>query len=128
MENNPLFDCDEFEDFLDSYLDCAVWASCDDEGIPLEDRGYTSWDFSLNALEQARKDCEGFFEEMGSTMYETGGDFGDHGQDFWLSRNGHGTGFWDRGYGEVGDKLHKAAKVYSFSDVYVADDGFLYFT
>lgn len=33
------------------------------------------------------------------------------GQDFCLSRNGHGTGFWDRGL-SVGDALHAAAKIY----------------
>ncbi len=35
-----------------------------------------------------------------------------HGQDFYLTRNGHGTGFWDRGYGDVGKRLTEAAKIY----------------
>ena len=30
------------------------------------------------------------------------------GHDFWLTRNGHGAGFWDRGLGEVGDALSEA--------------------
>lgn len=35
-----------------------------------------------------------------------------HGQDFYLTRNGHGAGFWDRGYGEIGRQLTEAAKIY----------------
>jgi hypothetical protein len=29
------------------------------------------------------------------------------GHDFVLSANGHGTGFWDRGLGDLGDQLHE---------------------
>ncbi len=35
-----------------------------------------------------------------------------HGGDFYLTRNGHGAGFWDRGYGNIGTQLSKAAKIY----------------
>ncbi len=41
----------------------------------------------------------------------------DIGHDFWLTRNGHGAGFWDRDLGEVGDKLTKIAE--SFGSVYL---------
>lgn len=34
------------------------------------------------------------------------------GTDFYLSRNGHGAGFFDRGLGEVGDTLQERARVY----------------
>ena len=49
------------------------------------------------------------------------------GHDFWLTRNGHGAGFWDRGLGELGDKITDAAKVYGECDVMLGDDGKLYF-
>lgn len=32
------------------------------------------------------------------------------GRDFWYTRNGHGVGFWDRGLGEVGDRLSDIAR------------------
>lgn len=35
-----------------------------------------------------------------------------HGGDFYLTRNRHGAGFWDRGYGDIGDQLSEAAKAY----------------
>lgn len=47
------------------------------------------------------------------------------GNDYWYSRNGHGTGFWDRGLGEIGDRLHKAAGFHQ-CDLYRGDDGLIY--
>jgi hypothetical protein len=48
------------------------------------------------------------------------------GHDFWLTRNGHGAGFWDRGIGDYGDALTEHAHSFGASDVYVGDDGRLY--
>jgi hypothetical protein len=47
------------------------------------------------------------------------------GHDFWLTRNGHGAGFWDRGLGEVGDKLSKTCR-YGTQDVYFGEDNRVY--
>lgn len=47
------------------------------------------------------------------------------GNDFWYTRNGHGTGFWDRHLGPVGDDLTKAAGRREL-DFYRGDDGLLY--
>jgi hypothetical protein len=44
------------------------------------------------------------------------------GHDYWLTRNGHGTGFWDRGLGEVGDKLTAICK-YQERHLFVNDSG-----
>lgn len=49
------------------------------------------------------------------------------GIDFWLTRCGHGAGFWDRGMGELGDKLTAACKTFSNVDVYLGDDNLIYF-
>lgn len=43
------------------------------------------------------------------------------GRDFWFSRNGHGVGFWDRGLGDVGDKLHEATKAWGEAHVWFGD-------
>lgn len=56
--------------------------------------------------------------------------------DLWLTRNGHGAGFWDRqelafipeGYDkELGDLLSDIARAMGESDAYIGDDGFIYF-
>lgn len=51
---------------------------------------------------------------------------GQIGHDFWLTRNGHGAGFWDRGLGDVGDQLSEAARAHGAMDAYLGDDGDLY--
>jgi hypothetical protein len=37
------------------------------------------------------------------------------GHDLWLTSCGHGTGFWDRGLGDLGDRLTDACKHLPFS-------------
>lgn len=48
------------------------------------------------------------------------------GHDFWLTRNGHGAGFWDRGIGDVGDALADSARAYGEAYVETGDDGMIY--
>jgi hypothetical protein len=53
-------------------------------------------------------------DEVNDTFHATDAQ---HGHDFFLTRCGHGAGFWDRGYGELGRKLTDASHVYG--DVYI---------
>lgn len=50
------------------------------------------------------------------------------GQDFVLTRNRHGAGFWDRGLGEVGERLASSAKPYGEVSLHLGDDDVLYLT
>jgi hypothetical protein len=45
------------------------------------------------------------------------------GHDFWLTRNGHGAGFWDRGLGERGQWLTDMAKPFGSAYLYVNNSG-----
>jgi len=50
------------------------------------------------------------------------------GHDLWLTRNGHGAGFWDRDLGEAGDKLTELSKEMGELTLLQGDgDGKLYF-
>ncbi|MHA3724213.1 hypothetical protein ACXR2T_10075 [Leucobacter sp. HY1910] len=48
------------------------------------------------------------------------------GQDFWLTRNGYGTGFWDRGLGDLGVRLSASARTFGEAYARVGEDGRLY--
>ena len=61
--------------------------------------------------------CEAYVQKLGYAQF---------GHDLWLTRNGHGVGFWDRGLGELGNKLTEACKKLGSHDVYCGDDGFIY--
>lgn len=45
------------------------------------------------------------------------------GHDFYLTRNYHGAGFWDRGFGKVGEKLTAVSHTFREQDLYRGDDG-----
>jgi len=113
------------QEFLDAYIECALWSSTDNSddsgGSPLDDN-YGPDDLAPEALEAATKDCNSFMECHDAWLAQAGTDE-QNGHDFWLTRNGHGAGFWDRGYGEVGDHLSKACKPYGSVDLYIGDDG-----
>lgn len=113
------------EEFFQAFLVCALWSSTDnaDEsgGQPL-DENYEIENIAPETLAKLRKDCENFCESE-AELLEQAGDDAQNGHDFWLTRNGHGAGFWDRGYGEVGKKLSAACEPYGSVDLYVGDDG-----
>ncbi len=114
------------DDFFQGYVDCAIWASTDDEGNPLDDN-YDEDDIAEATLAEMREDCADFLRanaaDVAEMMRVTGRPMDHMGHDFWLTRNSHGAGFWDRGAGDVGDRLSKASKVYSGVDLYIGDDG-----
>jgi hypothetical protein len=61
-------------------------------------------------IEKAKADCAKF-ESENAELLSRAGDFEQNGRDFWYTRNGHGVGFWDRGYpDEVADPLSDAAR------------------
>lgn len=106
--------------FTLAYLECALWASTDETtesgGYPLDDN-YTIQDLTVASLRSMIRDCKDFQDSSREDL--SGLDRAACGHDFWLSRNGHGAGFWDRGLGELGDRLHKATKPYGSCDLMV---------
>lgn len=125
MEFIPEHTPSETSLFTDGYLNAAEWL-LDDE----QDRdAIAGW--SAEAIEEATKACEKFQAENSADLelyYELSGrDDGSAGHDLWLSSNGHGAGFFDRGDDPVFDRLQEAARKYSERDAYLGDDGFLYF-
>ena len=109
------------------YLECALWSSSDDDGEWL-DYGRDISDIAPETRAQAREDVSdfvGLLQREGVNWQDvmTPEQFG---HDFWLTRNGHGAGFWDRGLGELGDTLTKWASTYKAVDMYVGDNGHIY--
>ena len=119
-------------DFLNAYLVTALWSSIDEKDNPFDDN-YSISDFSEKALKQADKDCDLFIEKVRELslldkIYIGLLDETDIAHDFWLTRQGHGAGFWDGDYpDEIGDKLTEIANDFRELYIYVGDDGKLYF-
>jgi hypothetical protein len=118
---------DDLDEFTLAYVTCALWSTHDNSdpetgGDPM-DANYDPYDIAPETLAKMARDCRRFRDEN-PTMLGRAGDDQQNGHDFWLTRNGHGAGFWDRGYpGNTGTVLTKAAQGFGEVDLYVGDDG-----
>jgi hypothetical protein len=77
-------------------------------------------------------DCKRFQEENAEDLLDANYNHATHsddemgGHDFWLTRNGHGAGFWDGELGDIGDRLTEASKAFGEVCLTVCDDGEIY--
>jgi hypothetical protein len=125
---------EDLADMVLAYIEAALWSTNDEStpegGVPLDDN-YSEADLSDECRREMTKDCERFAKENAATIRTVIGaraprgriDWSTVGHDFWLTRNGHGCGFWDGDYPkEEGEALTKASK--GFGEVYLyVEDG-----
>ena len=133
----PTFNLDTImsatSDFIQGYVECALWSSSDDSGEPF-DANYGTADLILSAdalaecadfIDANRADLEAYCEALGP--FEGTPAWARAGHDFWLTRNRHGAGFWDRGLGaRHPPSITRAALAYGERGVIEGDDGRLY--
>lgn len=116
----------KLDKFTRAYIECLMWSETDecreDGGDPI-DQNYDVCDLAPCALEEIVKDCVAFQEENWDLIAH---DLTQAGHDFCLTRNGHGAGFWDGKWGDVGDELTDRSKPYGTMGLYVGDDGLVY--
>jgi hypothetical protein len=116
----------DLDAFTRAYVECALWLMHDEDG---DDCDAFDGELSEEAYTRIIADCSDFQasnRDALTTAEELGEDASRAGHDFWLTRNGHGAGFWDRGLGDVGDRLTDAAHAYGEADAYIGDDGKVY--
>lgn len=115
----------QLKQFIDSYIECMLWASTDLDGNDFDD--YRLTDFSSCALTRIEKDCI-VFVASNKDLIDQYVSYDQAGHDFFLTRNGHGTGFWDCEEVDtaVKDELVKASKKFPESNLISGDDGKLY--
>lgn len=114
------------DEVFEAYVACALWSSTDEDGDPLDDI-YGADDVAPETLETMRAEVRDFLTacaRAGVTFARIAAS--QCGHDFWLTRNRHGAGFWDRGLEDIGDQLTELAHAYGSADLYVGDDGRIY--
>ena len=123
-----------FRDFFHGYLETMFWSSTQDSGDPLE-RDFGFPDLAPEAHARAFADCLSFWlthspwityeTRIGSTYGHTVDALAGH--DFWLTRNGHGAGFWDGDWADYpAERMDKASEAFAQQYAYVGDDGKVY--
>jgi hypothetical protein len=126
LSRNNKIDRDYRESFIEGYLECALLSSTDtrdpDGNGPPLDENYSVDDLAPDAVRAMRADCIDFMIRCWTLLQQSDLAASRAGYDFWLTRNRHGTGFWDEGLDELGQELTEAAHSEGESDLYVGDD------
>ena len=121
----------KLDPFIRQYIETALWSSHDESdksGDESMDTNYGIEDVAQETLQKMADDCRSFQEENAKYLR----DYPDEqaGHDFWLTRNGHGAGFWDRGERyvplDIEQKLTDSAHTYGEVDLYVGYDGLIH--
>lgn len=113
-------------EFVDAYLQAALWASSTPDDVPL-DVNYTVEDFAQDAIDRAVQESNDFVRANRNDLRAASKNRAQHGHDFFLTRNLHGVGFLDRGYGPIGERLAEAARKFRPANAYADFDGKLRF-
>ena len=109
------------------YIEAMQFSTVHNEnGDYLED-----YELSEQAHQAAVIACSRFLAVHGEDMETVRGLYIDYsydkaGHDLFLTREGHGTGFWDRNLEEYGDKFTKYCEEINVCDPYVGDDNLIY--
>lgn len=136
------------DEFTRAYIECALWAETttvkDDDNEDLDinfSDHYDIEDIAPETIGAMIADCQRFQLEYSAALknayqkqIRTKDGMQDYtasqsGHDFWLTRNGHGAGFWDRGIGKEGEILSDACgwkTAFPNVDLYLGDDGKIY--
>lgn len=104
----------DLNEVASGYYEALIWAD-----TPEEAEGAQPHD---SVWHDCIDDCEGFLALLDKENVDTS-EWSDRdlGIDFWLTRQHHGSGFWDRGR-EAGKELTKWAQTYGERYLYVDDD------
>lgn len=123
----------DIQSFIKGYIAAMLWSSGDGE----ENESFEGFELSDEAQIKCAKDCRTFIELSATLLLE----YVDNiipanctpwamaGHDFWLTRAGHGVGYWDRGLGEIGEQLSELCGFgtqFPNLDPYLGDDGLIY--
>lgn len=108
--------------FTAAYVEAMFFTDGSQDDDAMKDCDISDLSFELAA--QIIKDCAIF-----STAHaaDIDGDYKRAGHDFWLTRNGHGAGFWDGDWDEaIGERMTATSKAFGEVSLTKGDDGLVY--
>ena len=116
----------EFTYAVNGMLEAALWSSTSDNGESL-DAEHGIDDIHPDTIAALTADIVAFIDGNAADIAASGLVAEQVGHDFWLTRNHHGAGVWDRGLPEeLGKRLTDAMQAYGEVDLYIGDDGMIH--
>ncbi len=117
----------QLPDFEKGFFTSAFWTEDDNapSGMDYRDSGNASdlWERLHPVNKKTLLYALHNWKTENSELLEQAGDDEQNGHDLWLTQAGHGCGFWDRGYGEIGDKLSEKSKEFGPYECSIDADG-----
>jgi len=117
---------DSRDEFVQSYIMAAFWTEEFDD----VDVGGLTETSRLRICDDCARFCKVAKTELDEARHR-GVSMGQLGHDFWLTRNGHGTGFWDRSIlaaDQLGDKLSTISEVFGEASIEADVEGVHYYS
>ena len=112
----------ELEQFIAATIRALYFTETGDESQPDQHA-----ELAPETLARLKADCTSFWYRMHFYIKPAGQTIERAGFDFWLTRNGHGAGFWDGDWPEpYGEMLTKLAKTYGEFEICQGDDGLIW--
>lgn len=122
----------DVEDIARGYAHAATWADLHIESRP-DELGSAAYEYGLDEIDEEGQrrirqlcfdfalaneaDVDAYMERITPHHDCTTGE--QVGHDLYLTAVGHGAGFWDRGLGELGERLTTASKGYGLNHVWL---------
>lgn len=112
------------------YRRALQWVTPGDWELGIE--SLEDYEFSQEATDQIIIDCQKFFSDNLETINQilndsdASYDYESVGHDFFLTRERHGAGFWDRGFGNDGQILTEKCHEFGESSPYMGDNNLIY--
>jgi hypothetical protein len=115
------------EEVVKYFIIAGLWASTDDNDNSLDDE-YTQENVSEDNKNDIKKGIIKFIEANKEILARQEIPTEVLGHNLFLNSQGHGVGFWDRGFGVDGETLSDSSEEHFPSDPpYVTDDGDIHF-
>ena len=115
----------DLDGFTQGYIEAMFFTDSGPDEGQLGDAGFA--DLAPETLQSIIRDCEEFQAAAAKPLeavYESfATDDVEQGRNFHYTRNGHGTGFWDRGYDVLGEALSDLAHKAGQRDTYLDCNG-----
>ncbi len=111
--------------YYSQFFDTMIWADID--GSDDIENDYDVWDIDKLTLTRLIEDLDYFFEQAEDILEASDYDHDKACHDFYLTRQGHGAGFWEADHctKEQGEKLTEIAESLG-SLCIIEDNGYLY--